>query len=712
MLEKRVGLDGPRNDDELWEWIRVNIGIEIPRVAVCDDHQAPFEFLADLYFERKTSAVLIANRSGSKTYSVAILHLVNSLYKAGIESATIGAIEMQAKRAYMHLNNLLDKYGRDAVSHSTITETRFKNGARLEVLPGCLPNGARVITKDGPMRIDQIVSKKLPVEVKSFNFQNRQWEWKKVINWFNNGKTDQWLSMKLDINCKGISQLTATPGHQVLRPDGTKACFVDFKPGDEVLVPADFLSEEQEHSFESARTAKIVDIWPVKKSSRRYDITVEDNHNYCTATGVLISNTLNAVNGPHPQVVHFDEVELADPQVFDESRNMSSSKKLPNRTYISQDIITSTRKRANGPMQKLVNEIKDAEKQGLEPPYSLFTWCIFECAEEAKNCQVAYPDLPDCDKCRCDKIAKGVWDDESPRTLKDVCGGKFAKSRGWQPFEDVVNTFTKTSRGVFEAQQQCIRPSTSDLVLPGFKLEKHGIKGYRPDPLNGPIYEGIDFGGKNPHCVEFFQVLEHEVEAQSIYGKTIRLPQGARVMFDEIYKAGIGNGRLAELIAEREARWHNVFPGFVVRGRFADPQGRAARLDLARAAIPIKTQWRTNRDVKEHIKIMNELIEDSMFYVDTTRCVMWCEEVESWHYPRKNASFEDDPEMPVKDFDHAMDSSRYGIANISALDSTNNSSGSYSAPISKAKSGIQLPQSSKSVSDTNWMKQFAPVSRH
>lgn len=558
MLEKRVGLDGPRNDDELWEWIRVNIGIEIPRVAVCEDHQAPFDFLADLYFERKTSAVLIANRSGSKTYSVAILHLVNSLYKAGIESATIGAIEMQAKRAYMHLNNLLDKYGRDAVSHSTITETRLKNGARIEVLAG----------------------------------------------------------------------------------------------------------------------------------------------------------TLNAVNGPHPQVVHFDEVELADPQVFDESRNMSSSKKLPNRTYISQDIITSTRKRANGPMQKLVNEIKDAEKQGLEPPYSLFTWCIFECAEEASNCQVAYPDLPDCDKCRCDKIAKGTWDDETPRTLKDVCGGKFAKSRGWQPFEDVVNTFTKTSRHVWEAQQQCIRPSTSDLVLSGFKLEHHGIKGYRPDPLNGPIYEGIDFGGKNPHCVEFFQVLEHEVEIKSAGGNSIRMPQGAKVMFDEIYIAGVGNARLAELIAEREARWRNAFPGFVVRGRFADPQGRAARLDLARAAIPIKTEWLTNRDVKEHIKIMNELIEDSMFYVDTTRCVMWCEEVESWHYPRKNASFEDDPEMPVKDFDHAMDSSRYCIANISALDSTNNSLGSYSAPISKAKSGIQLPQSSKSVSDTNWMKQFAPVSRH
>ena len=26
---------GPKTDDELWEWVRDNLGIEIPRVAVC-----------------------------------------------------------------------------------------------------------------------------------------------------------------------------------------------------------------------------------------------------------------------------------------------------------------------------------------------------------------------------------------------------------------------------------------------------------------------------------------------------------------------------------------------------------------------------------------------------------------------------------------------------------------------------------------------------
>src|ERR1017187_7206076 len=43
----------PETDDELHAWIIRETGYDIPRVAVCVDHCAPFDFIADAYFERE-----------------------------------------------------------------------------------------------------------------------------------------------------------------------------------------------------------------------------------------------------------------------------------------------------------------------------------------------------------------------------------------------------------------------------------------------------------------------------------------------------------------------------------------------------------------------------------------------------------------------------------------------------------------------------------
>jgi hypothetical protein len=35
---------GPQNDDELHEWLKFELGIDVPRVAVCEDHRRPSTF--------------------------------------------------------------------------------------------------------------------------------------------------------------------------------------------------------------------------------------------------------------------------------------------------------------------------------------------------------------------------------------------------------------------------------------------------------------------------------------------------------------------------------------------------------------------------------------------------------------------------------------------------------------------------------------------
>src|SRR6187551_2702166 len=74
-LKKQREALGPKTDDELHKWIIDNLGLNIPRVAVCDDHQSPFDFIADIYFERVDSAIAVASRDGGKTMASALIHL-------------------------------------------------------------------------------------------------------------------------------------------------------------------------------------------------------------------------------------------------------------------------------------------------------------------------------------------------------------------------------------------------------------------------------------------------------------------------------------------------------------------------------------------------------------------------------------------------------------------------------------------------------------
>ena len=156
----------------------------------------------------------------------------------------------------------------------------------------------------------------------------------------------------------------------------------------------------------------------------------------------ILVGTPEGVNGPHPNKVAADEVELMDATAFQESRNMSQSKN----GIMAQDWITSTRKGAHGPMQKLLDENIEAERAGADPPYAVYTWCVFESAANVPNCQVANPG---CDNpCPCDRVVKGSWDDGSPRRFTDICKGRLAKSHGYLSLHDIHKTFRNTNQEV------------------------------------------------------------------------------------------------------------------------------------------------------------------------------------------------------------------------------------------------------------------------
>jgi hypothetical protein len=518
-IEKKLSEDGPETDDELWWWIKSNLGIEVPRKPVCDDHDAPFDFIAAAYFNRYPAILAMANRGGGKTFLVALLHWLNSEFKPGHEGATFGATEAQSLRCYAHLKNWVnDDEGnrRPQISSSVMRETVWNSGSKVEVLAG----------------------------------------------------------------------------------------------------------------------------------------------------------TPEAVNGPHPQVAHADEVELMRQDTWDESRNMAVSKQVNGETYLSQEILTSTRKSLHGRMQTLIDGIQKAVKLGARPDYKLIIWCIFEIAQEVPSCQV----VPDedrearleelgrdpCEKCDCHLYVKGEWPDTGkPRYLKDVCKGRLFRSRGYLPYSDIAQKFQQNSIFTWEAQQECTKPETEFNYLKGFAEERHGIRGYSPDPDNGDIFTSTDWGGTNPHAVNWYQLLGVDLLVRDFYDNEIRLIEGTLVVFDEIYQAEIGVKKLGQLVKTKERNYQRQFPGWKVKSRFADPQGKMARLDWK--DMGLKTIWKTTRDFEEQVEwLVRDWWEPGLLRYSIEKTPMFAAEAQSWQRDPKTGN-------QIDEFNHCMSNLRYCTANIHSI---------------------------------------------
>lgn len=111
--------------------------MSIPTHAVCPDHAAPFDVIADLFFDEVTDALVLGNRAGGKTAALAALHVANAYHKPPHSTAHIGAIQAQAKRCYAYYRQFLrHPLLRDLALDPKATGTDWENGSTIEILPG------------------------------------------------------------------------------------------------------------------------------------------------------------------------------------------------------------------------------------------------------------------------------------------------------------------------------------------------------------------------------------------------------------------------------------------------------------------------------------------------------------------------------------------------------------------------------------------------
>lgn len=366
-----------------------------------------------------------------------------------------------------------------------------------------------------------------------------------------------------------------------------------------------------------------------------------------SAMEIALGGDVGNANGPRVPRLHRDETELMQDDTYTQAGQIPAGRKTRDGRYVPAQIVdTSTMKYAEGRIDKEMQAHDLAVKEHRRPRMEVRISCIYEATAENPTCRSVPDDVrrtrlielglnPEL-KCDCDTYDSDVWPTDDPnkiperRTLESVCQGRFFRSRGYKEFSDIKTLFLEADRATWNAEQECAEPSREGAYLQSYNEVIHGIRGYRPDPLNGQIFTGTDWGGDDEHAHGWWQLLEREVQVQSHVSTKIKtLPIGALVLFGEVFKDKIGNVALGELVLAREREWMVQFPGWRVQERYPDSANLGARLDW-RDHLGLHTVSRIKKDFLEELKMVRTRVGGRKFYVDISACPWFDKSVKTW----------------------------------------------------------------------------------
>jgi recombination protein RecA len=147
-------------------------------------------------------------------------------------------VGLQARLMSQALRKLTANLNKSRTICIFINQLREKIG----VMFGCMAWDTRVTLADGTQeKIGKIVNQRLPVEVLSYDPDLGAVVPKKVVNWFDNGRTDSFTHFTVARpDTKGRSGFACTPNHQIRTPGGWKEA-QELAVGDRVLQAVPFV---------------------------------------------------------------------------------------------------------------------------------------------------------------------------------------------------------------------------------------------------------------------------------------------------------------------------------------------------------------------------------------------------------------------------------------------------------------------------------------
>jgi recombination protein RecA len=152
-------------------------------------------------------------------------------------------VGLQARLMSQALRKLTGNLNKSRTIAIFINQLREKIG----VMFGCFSYGARVVLADGTQeKIGKIVNQRMPVEVLSYDPASGAVVPRKVVNWFDNGVTDEFLQFTVaKPSGNGRAQFGVTANHLIQTPGGWREAG-ELLPGDRVLQAAPhYLSDFQ-----------------------------------------------------------------------------------------------------------------------------------------------------------------------------------------------------------------------------------------------------------------------------------------------------------------------------------------------------------------------------------------------------------------------------------------------------------------------------------
>ncbi len=152
-------------------------------------------------------------------------------------------VGLQARLMSQALRKLTGAISASRTTAIFINQLREKVG----VMFGSLAYGTRVTLADGTQeKIGKIVNQRMAVEVLSYDSHLGKVVPKKIVNWYDNGNTDEFLQLTVARpGGNGRAQLGVTPNHQIATPGGWCEAR-ELRPGDRVMLSqAHRLSDHQ-----------------------------------------------------------------------------------------------------------------------------------------------------------------------------------------------------------------------------------------------------------------------------------------------------------------------------------------------------------------------------------------------------------------------------------------------------------------------------------
>ena len=152
-------------------------------------------------------------------------------------------VGLQARLMSQALRKMTGALSNTGTTAIFINQLREKIG----VMFGCFSYGTRITLADGTQeKIGKIVSQRMDVEVLSYDPDLGRMVPRRIVNWFDNGITDQFLQITVARpGGNGRAQMGVTANHQIRTPGGWRDAG-DLIAGDRVMLAQDHVLSDQQ----------------------------------------------------------------------------------------------------------------------------------------------------------------------------------------------------------------------------------------------------------------------------------------------------------------------------------------------------------------------------------------------------------------------------------------------------------------------------------